>query len=1019
MLKKLLTIFGLVLLSSQVAYAQSGTLRGQVTDAETGETIPSANLYITELSRGAATDIDGYYEISNIPAGTYNLRVSFVGYQTMNQQVNILAGQETVLDIALEAGAIGLDELIVSGYSITTKRELTGSISKVSSSEFEDVPLQNTEGILQGRAAGVTVTTTSGNPGGAFRVNIRGNGSINAATEPLYIVDGVQISFSQQSTLTSQSPLNSLNPNDIESIEVLKDAAAAAIYGSQAAAGVVVITTKKGREGATLITASAQRGVRNATMDVDYLTTDQYLDYMGEARYNNGLSATPEDGRTVYENFFKGFFDTPDGTGTGELADTDWQDFVYDTGYSSKYNVAASGGDAKTRFYLSGGLEDTEGHAFNSAFQRMNLRTNIDHQVNDRLMASVNLNLARAEQFGVCQDGNFINCPTSQAMFEPPMAFPFYDNGEYSPLTRFGLSNNPAVVRDEVERNVGVVSISGNATLNYRINDWLNFRGLFGLDYRTTEDERYETPIARPANGGTLSYNYRNVYNFNTNAVLNAQKTFDGVHNVSGLFGIEYRRDYSTRVGASGEGFPGSFFRVLNASSTPTSASGTNAEFRIGSYFTNLKYNYNEKYFLSFVGRYDGHSRFGAETRWGFFPSISGAWSISEEDFFTFDAVEDLKIRVGYGTTGNANIGNFAARGLYSAVGSYNGETALTPTQLANDLLSWEEAQEINVGVDFSLYKGRISGSVDVYQKDNKNLLLDRDLPLDSGFDDITENVGSIRNEGLEISLSTVNYSNRDFVWSTRVNSAFVRNEVLELAEGQDAINPTSTFSSIQVGQALGIIQVPRWAGVNPADGRPMWYDADGNITYQPNATQDSEIYKDGLANVVGGFGNTLSYKGLSLDVFFQFSFGQWAFANTDYYFNRTPDFLMNLSDITLDRWREEGDVTYFPRAVTAGTNFNETANYRVTLSTASIYNASYIRLKNITLSYNLPTELTERLNLRGVRLFATGINLMTWTAWPYYDPEVADGTNDIFGNLVAASYPTAMQMNGGIEIQF
>jgi len=1025
MLKKL-QLLALVVFLPMAAFAQSGSITGKITDATTGEPLPGATVFIESLQKGMSTDTDGNYNLTNVPVGSYELIANYIGYKKFTTTVQIGSGQ-VVLDIQLSVDLVGLEELVVTGYGTVEKRELTGSITRVSSKEFDIVPVQNTESILQGRAAGVNITTTSGNPGGAFRVQIRGNGSIGAATEPLYIVDGVQISFSQQSNLTSQSPLNSLNPNDIESIEVLKDAAAAAIYGSQAAAGVVVITTKKGSAGTTKVTARAETGVRNVTRNVDYISTEQYLDYVGEAwALNAGVTPVGDAGlaeggsylpyRDAYESFFGSFFSSPNGDGV--LADTDWQDFIYDTGVSSRYNASASGGNDKTRFFISGGLEDTEGHIFNSNFSRYNVRTNIDHQATDRLTTSVNINLARTKQFGICQDGNFINCPPSQAMFEAPMSFPFNADGSYNAFTRFGQATNPAVIRDEVDRNVRVISITGTGTVGYKLNDWLNFRGLVGVDYRGTEDERWETPIARPAQGGRLDYNYRNVYNFNTNAVLNAAKTFDGVHNVSGLVGGEYRRDYSTRVQARGEGFPGSFFRVLNASATPATVSGTNGEFRIASYFANAKYNYDDKYFLSFIGRYDGHSRFGADTRWGFFPSVSGAWRISEEDFFTFDTIDELKLRVGYGTTGNASIGNFTSRGLYSVNGSYNGVTGVSPNQLANATLTWEEAVEINLGLDYSLFQGRVNGAIDVYQKDNNELLLGKELPTDSGYGSITENVGSIRNSGIEFELSTVNVDRGGFLWSTRFNTAFLRNEVTALQPGLDAIRPTANFNGIRVGRPLGSIFVPEWAGVNPADGRPMWYDIDGNITYTPEVA-DRKFYKNGQPDMVGGFGNTMSYKGLSLDVFFQFSFGQWAFAQSDWYFTRTPDFLMNLDEMVLDRWRVPGDVTYYPRAIEGGNDYPETSNFRTTLGTHSIYNASYIRLKNASLSYSLPVSITEKLNVSSVRLYASGINLATWTAWPFYDPEVASNTTDIYGNVVAASYPTAMQFNGGIEIQF
>jgi len=1023
MFKKLLTVITMVLLTSQVALAQVGSITGVVTDAESGETVPGANIIITQLERGAVSDVDGNYEIRNVPVGTYTLTATFVGFQTFRETVEVQAGQELVVNISLRAGAVGLDEVVVSGYAATTRRELTGSITSVRSQDIQDVPLQNTESLLQGRAAGVRVTTTSGNPGGAFRVNVRGVGSINAASEPLYIVDGVQISFDNQSGQTSTSPLNAINPNDIESIEVLKDASSAAIYGSQAAAGVVIITTKRGQEGRTQVSARAETGIRTLARNVNYISTDQYLDYLGEAwTLNDGIPLSNEEAfqarRDAYENFLKSddVFGTP--PGSDDLANTNWQDFIFEDGVSQKYNISASGGDQRTRFFISGGYEDTEGTAFNTDFTRINLRTNVDHQISDRVSTTVNINLARSTQFGVCQDGNFINCPPSQAMFEPTFTFPFLEDGSYNPNTAFGLTNNPAVVRDEVDRNVTVLSIISNANLTYRATDWLSFSGLAGIDYRNTQDERFDSPIASPAVGGSLNFVNRNVQNITLNSTANARYTFDNVHNVSGFVGTEYRTRYLENQLVTGQGFPGTFFNVLSASSTPASAAGTNSEWRLASFFGNAKYNYAERYFLSATLRYDGHSRFGADTRWGLFPSVSGAWRINEENFFDIDFIDELKLRVGYGTTGNANIGDFSARGLFGTIGSYQGATALTPTQLANVNLGWEEAQEINVGIDYEVLQGRVTGSVDIYRKDNKDLLLARPLPGDSGFGSISENIGSVRNEGIEFEISSVNVNTRNFLWSTRFNIAAIRNEILDLPDGED-IRPDAATTSLRIGEAIGSIQVPRWAGVNPADGRPMYYDIDGNITYNPQQSVDAVDYNSGIENTVGGLGNTLSYRGVTLDAFFQFSFGQYALASTDYYFTRTPDFLMNMEEQVLERWRQPGDITWVPRAVEAGNDHIEAADARVQLGTNSFNNASYIRLKNISLSYNLPGSVTDRLGLDNVRLFATGINLLTWTAWPWYDPELAFTTTDIYTNSSPASYPTERQVNAGIEIQF
>lgn len=1007
---------------SGLAYAQTGTLTGTVSDAETGETIPGANILITELELGAATDMDGEYTISDIPVGTYDVNVTFVGYTAIDQEIEITAG-ENVVDFEMTMGAVGLDEVVVAGYAPTTRRELTGSITSVSASDIANVSLQNAESLLQGRAAGVNVISTSGNPGAGFRVAVRGNGSINAATEPLYIVDGVQISFDQQSGLTNTSPLNAINPNDIESIEVLKDASAASIYGSQAAAGVVLITTKSGAEGRTQVTFRGETGVRNLARNVDYLDRDEYIEYFADAvAINSGIPLSNEDAvadfrENAVPDFFAGQFgldpDNPD-----QLADFNWQDFIYEEGVTQNYTMSVSGGDEATSFYLSGGYENTDGTAFNSNFTRLNLRTNLDHQVTEDFNASVRTNVSRSTQFGVCEDGNFVNCPTSQVMFENPFTYPFLEDGSYNPnMASGGVAQNAGAIRDEVDRNITVTQILANVALTYNVNDWFSLRGTANVDYRNTEDERHDTRIVAVAQGGFVNFANRNVRNVSTNLVANFSQTFDDVHNFSGLVGTEYRNNYTESMITTGEG-TATFFNVLGATAQPTTAAGANSEWRLGSFFSNLQYNYDERYYASVTGRYDGHSRFGDGNRWAFFPSVSGAWRISQEDFFDVEWIDDLKLRAGYGVTGNSSIGNFAARSLYSVSSTYQGTTSIVPSQLANELLTWEEASELNFGVDVEFLEGRITTSLDYYIKDNNELLFDRPLPSDTGFGSFTENIGSVRNSGIEFEISSVNVNTRDFVWSTRFNVAIMDNEIRELPDGTD-ISPDSQFESLQEGERIGLIQVPRWGGVNPADGRPMWLDADGELTYTPTQANDAVDYKDGFANVIGGFGNTFQWRGIELDAFFNFSFGQWAFPSTDFFFTRTPDFLGNLSSETRDRWRNPGDITYYPRAVQAGTDFAETENYRTTQGSNAIYNASYIRLKNLSVSYQIPERYTEGLGLSSVSVFASGTNLLTFTAWPWYDPEVAFSTTDIFTNVTTASYPTERQFNAGIEVRF
>jgi TonB-linked SusC/RagA family outer membrane protein len=1008
-----------IFLSVPIVWGQTGSIEGTVTD-NNEESIPGVNVLLVETSQGAATDADGNYSITGVEPGTYTLRVTFVGYQTSNQQVTITAGETLQKDVSLSTGSLDLEEVVVTGYGTQQKRELTGSISNVGSDDIENIPVQNTEALLQGRASGMTVNTTSGNPGGGFSVNIRGRGSINAGSEPLYIVDGVQMSFAEQSGQTDRSPLNAINPDDIESIEVLKDAAAAAIYGSQAANGVVLITTKSGESGDTQISASIERGVRSNANEIDFMNIEDWYNYNVESIQNNPAygASTFEEAASVWgSSFLPGYGYSADAT-VQEMQQkgTDWVDFATGQGVSQKYNMSVSGGDEQTAFYISGRYEDTEGTVLDNTYQNMGLRVNLDHEVSSRLDTRVKFNVSSEKQVGICQDGNFVNCPVTASYFEPPVTYPYLDNGEYNPNTAFGLTNNIAVLKNEVNRPVNTLQLIGNVGATYTLTDWMDITGSAGIDYRNTDDKRFDSIVANPSENGAVSQTDIKVANFNASLVANLAKTFNEVHNVSGLVGTEYRREKVDVVSARGTSLPAGF-DVLNATANPNSASGFVTEYRLGSYFANAKYNFDERYYVQLTGRYDGSSRFGVDNRWGFFPSGSVAWRISEEDFFNASFINELKLRASYGITGNSDIGNFPSRALYDLSGTYNGVRGLAPGQLPNNQLTWEESEEINVGVDFELFESRLSGSIDAYSKDNNELLLNQPLPVDNGYSSIMDNVGSIRNQGLELSLESYNISTDDFTWTTRFNISIARNEVLELSEGQDQIN-NGFSNTIAVGHPLGVFRYVEYAGVNPADGRPFWYNAEGNLTYQPTEA-DRKFMDSGHEDVYGGFGNRFSYKGVTLDVFFQYSYGATAFDQSAWYFARSANQGGSIYEYVNDRWQQPGDVTYMPKAYW-GNIYPGTADFRTQPGNNMTDDASYIRLKNVSLSYNLPTSVTEKVGLGNVRIFATGVNLLTWTQWPGFDPEaIGEDFDNSFGNTTAGSYPTARQVNAGIEIDF
>lgn len=1044
MFKKLLSVSLFAFMFASLGFAQTGSITGVVTDANSGETLPVVNVVLVELNRGNPTNIDGRYTISNIPAGTYTMRASLVGYTRFQAQVTIGAGQ-TVQNIAMRPDVIGLDDIVVSGYGVVTKREITGSISQISSRDIEGVTFRSPDQALQGRAAGVRVTTTSGAPGAGMYVRVRGLGSINAGNDPLYIVDGVQISFVDQGSQAATNPLAALNPNDIESLEVLKDAAAAAIYGAQAANGVILITTKRGRVGRTQISATASMGfiqeIRRQEMlegpelmafyQEVFSNNAEFINYTGAVNAQFGTTFSPTvmaDRKAAGEiwavrtmnNFY--FFANPEFQidpfdVAGTTKHYDWQEAVTQTGLTQNYSLTASGGDEKTRFFISGAFDSAEGHYLRSDFDRFGLRTNFDHRATDKLSLTLNIGLSATRQFGTVDGGNFINGPIFQSQLEPTFV-PIYlidedgnDTDEYYYWTRFsgaGGARNIVQYVEEENRITKTTQILGSTTATYRIAPWLSFRTLWGVNYRNSRDTNYRSSIIARPQGGTIFEANRNVMNWNTNQVFNYNFNIDGDHSISGLVGAEYRQEKRETFTVSAQGFPSPLFKTLQNAGENTGFSGFTSEFRIASLFSNFKYDFQEKYLFNASVRYDGSSRFGEDKRWGLFPAVSAAWRMTEEAFLRdVEILDEFKIRASYGITGNSSISNFASRSLFGTGGTYQLNAALAPSQLGNNILTWEEATSINLGLDWSIYEGRISGAVDVYRTTNDELLFSTPLPSDSGFSGITSNVGAVQNQGIEIELNTVNVNRNGFVWSSNFNISFQENEILRLTTDED-----QPASGLFIGRPLGTYRLVQTAGVNPADGRQMWFDIDGNLTYNQSGADLIPTEYTTQPSVLGGFSNRLSYQGLSLDVFLQYSFDQYTFMQQENFFLDTAEFLGGMRKRFADNvWRQPGDISLYGRAYSGGVEPGSGHSTHRSSGTQALENASYIRLKNVTLSYNLPVDLVSQINLRGVRLFVQGRNLHTWTNFTGIDPEVIGSQN--------ATFPQNREVAGGIEIQF
>jgi len=999
-----LSLFVVLLTGS--AYAQTGGLRGKVIDATTGEPLPNANILIKELNRGVSSDVNGNYSIMNVPAGTYTVESSFVGYKRFSTRVTVGANV-VALNINFEPALVGLDELVVTGYGVQTKREVTGSIAQVKSEVIQNLPIQSFDQALQGRAAGVQVTSASGAPGGALRVRIRGYGSINASNEPLYIVDGVQLTEnSQTSSQASTNPLAALNPNDILSIEVLKDAAAASIYGAQAANGVVLITTKQGRAGGSIISVSSTVGWNSQYRQHDVMDGPTWVNFMLEAfdNYALVLGRNRAADRTAALQAFMPTCAAGGSCDPNTAPTYDWQGSVYQVGVSRETDASISGGTDVTRFFISTGFENTQGQAKFTDFKRMSLRANVDHKVNSKMNLESRINLASTRQLGGIADGNWINGPFFMGAWQQPTRPIYNPDGSwnenvpyYNILQWISLEDRKARTND----------LQGSLAFNYKLPQNLILRAFAGLNFRQTRDTNFRSaliPGASRTNNGDLFEANREIFSYNVNSTLNYNKSFNNKHNVAALAGIEYKEETQEAFTASGRGFANPLFDILSLAATPAGVSGTATIFKQASVFGQAKYDFGNKYLFNATVRYDGSSRFGADNRWGLFYAISGAWNLANEDFIPLpDAINDLKLRAGYGITGNSGIGNFASRSLFGSGGSYNSGAGLRPSQLANNILTWEEAKNINLGLDFAVFEGRISGALDVYRKRNERLLLGRQLPSDSGFGSITENAGVVQNQGYELEITSRNVDTDDFSWTTSFNITSNQNEVVELNAGQTRIG-----NSVIVGEPLRFYWGYRWAGVNPADGRPMWFDKNGNITYFV-VTADEQIISYLDPTHYGGFTNTFNYKGLSLDVFFQYDLGGNTFEQQVGYFLMDPGTQGNLLNRLLDRWTTPGQITDVEKAFR--TRNEPGMSSRTTGSDWYIESTSYIRLKNATLSYQLPENLVSRIGVRSFKVFATGQNLLTWTAYPGIDPEFLGTAN--------APYPQGRTVRTGVQLQF
>jgi TonB-linked SusC/RagA family outer membrane protein len=1013
MRKILLLLCGVLFLVGQLS-AQNRTVSGKVTDG-TGTAVSNASVIVKGTRIGTTSNASGNFSFS-VPANAKALIVSAVGLASL--EVVIPASGN--VNVTLQQDDKKLDEVIITGYQVRKKRDEAGAVSTVRGKEIENLPNPSLDKALQGRAAGVLVQSNSGIPGGGINVRIRGTGSFNAGTQPLYVIDGVQLNTRSDANYTESNPLAFLNPNDIESIDILKDAASAAIYGAQASNGVVIVTTKKGKAGKTKFQFNSYVGQATALKKLEVLNSQQLFQLRAESVGNaNNLPANDlAVQRTVLNEFRVPIANITTSKLAADaiaaLPTYDWQDAAFKSGAIQNYELSASGGNDRTTFRLSSSYNLQEAIISKANFKRGTLKLDVSNKATDKLTINTSINASTFDQnVPFATSGSFLGSPAFASAAIYPFNPIYNADGTYfgiPPANVAGLLNQNVIAVNEYNTGFNRSNqLVGNVSLDYKFNQWLSYRSFFGLDYRLVQGKRFTDPrtpdgFARKGLGQVESEWNTNIISTQT---LNFNFNVEDKHKIDGLVGYEYRKENQEGIGTTGEGFPTSQFTTLNTAATPLSTTEFFTGYRRQSVFANLNYNYDSKYILSAIARYDGSSRFGENYRYGLFPSLRFAWNLDNEKFLENASwINSLRFRASYGITGNDQIGNFDGLGLYGAASPYSGQPGITFSQLANPELRWEKNRTANLGLDFGFFDNKVFGSLEAYDKITADLLLSQPLQLTTGFSSITRNVGQIQNRGIELTLGVQpvrSLKPGGFNWTSTFIFTYNNNRVRKLYDGLQELpgNP-----STRVNRSLGSVFTQRYAGVNAATGRSMWYDTLGNITYQPQ-NRDRVYLGDTQPDFWGGWTNNFTYKGFTLDVFFQYEYGRMADDGQVNFMLENIARLNAFVDVYENRWTTPGQITWYPRMRTAA----EPKGAGSLGGSRTLFKADYIRLKNVTLSYDLNSEVVRKLKLSNARFYLQGTNLWTLSDWYSYDIEFVGAATGII--------PQSRNITAGIQIGF
>ncbi|MCC6307172.1 MAG: TonB-dependent receptor [Chitinophagaceae bacterium] len=956
------------------------SVKGTVTDAKSSLPVPNASITIRSTNLGTSSDADGNFKI-DAPKNAV-LVITAVGYKT--QEVS--AASELKVQL-IPSDALKLEEVVVVGFGSKIKKDLTGNIAKVRGADVQQMPVANLDQAIQGRAAGVFVESQSGKVGEGIKVLIRGSSSISASNDPLYVIDGVPISTSSY----SGNPLADININDIESFDILKDASAAAIYGSRAANGVVLITTKKGKAGKTNFQVNFQYGSNKPTHYRGFLNAKEYVDLIREASINSDhIEGVDPLDPTQYSGSWLQFAERRLTRYSGWSnwrtleTNTNWEKLAFNqNAHTGGVDMSATGGNDKTKFYVSLAYINQDGILVGNDLQRYSGRINLEQIASAKFKFGANLSLSQTKMGRVAVDNEFAT-PLQMVALSPITPLRDQDGKLYNtPVTTY---RNPYVDYKEghytalIYRNIG--SIYGQ----YNLNSNLFFRSEFGADIQNQNDDEFygfNTTYGTGTNGYGQSSWFRSI-TYNTNNYFSYKKTFADKHDIDAVLGTSFQKYQSEYANVYGEQFPVEDLQKLASAGLIKGGTSVASNSSFLSYFARANYKFSNKYLFSVSGRVDGSSVFGKNNRYGFFPAISAGWILSEESFMkSIPVISYLKLRGSWGLTGNADgFGDFAHMGLWGG-SSYNGVGGLIPTQLANPDLKWEKSNQTDFGLDFGLFNNRLSGEIDYYNRKTEDLIYNVPVPGNSGFTFKTVNVGAMLNKGWEFVINSDNIVSGGLKWSTGLNISLNKNKITKLDGEQTLLagNDGRYLNSLIVGESIGVFYGPKFAGVDPDNGDALYYKQDGSTTNDYNEAGNF-IVGNPNPDLLLGVNNTLKFKGFDFSVLFQGVFGNQIQNGAGGFMSASFDWFDNQTREQLDRWQKPGDKTNVPQLRLAyGNGIGASSRY--------VYDGDYLRLKNISLGYSLPKTLINRFKLSSLRVYVTAVNLLTFTKYPGWDPEV------------------------------